>query len=202
MLVLTKPSKEAGMEQVEKANLILAEAEEKMDVSLARIEEELAKIRAGRASVALVDHIIIEAYDDKMPLRQLANITTPDANTIKITPYDKNIIKNIEKGIASSELGLNPINDGNVIRINIPPLTEERRREVLKVASKVAEDGRVALRNIRREAKDALRKLESGKEIGKDEYHFLLDELEKLLQKRMEKVDELYKKKDEEILLG
>jgi len=185
---------------MEKAKAILNEAVEKMDKAILKISEELARIRAGRASVGLVDHIQIEVYEDKIPLRQIANITTPDGTTIQITPYDKSTLKQIERGIAESQIGLTPVNDGNVIRITVPPLTEERRREVLKIAAKCAEDGRVALRNVRRDAKESLKKLVTAKEIGEDEYHFLLEELEKELDKKMEKVDELLKKKEDEIM--
>ncbi len=190
------------MDRTEKALEILADSSERMDSTVERTKVELARIRAGRASVGLVDHILIPAYEDKMPLRQLASVTTPDATTVMITPYDKSLIKNIEKGIADSQLGLSPINDGNVIRINIPPMTEERRREVLKVASKIVEDERVALRNIRRDARDALQRLERDKEIGEDEYHYLLDQLEKELEKRMQKLNELFAKKESEIISG
>ncbi len=190
------------MEGEAKAKEILKQCCEKMDAALQRLQEEFSRLRAGRASVGLVDHILIPAYEDKLPLKQLASITTPDAVTIQITPYDKTIIKSIEKGIADSQIGLTPINDGSVIRINIPPMTEERRKDVIKVAGKIAEEGRVALRNNRRDAKEAFQKLEKSKEIGEDEYHFLLDELEKELEKRMEKLEELYRKKETEIMNG
>jgi len=187
---------------MEKGHEILKETGEKMAASVRRFAEELSHLRAGRASVALVDHVIVEAYEDRMPLRNIANITTPDATTILILPYDKSVLKSIEKALSSQEMGLNPVSDGNVVRINIPPLTEERRKEVLKVANKVAEDGRVALRNLRREAIEALRKLQRGKELGEDEYHYFAEEIDKVLEKRVEELEEMRAKKEREILEG
>ncbi len=152
--------------------------------------------------MGLVDHVIVEVYEDRMPLRNIANITTPDATTILIMPYDKNTAKSIEKCLSSQELGLNPLSDGTVIRINIPPLTEDRRKEILKVASKVAEEGRVALRNVRRDANEALRKLEKSKELGKDEYHYFADEVDKILERVVAELDGVLKKKEKDIMEG
>jgi len=187
---------------MEKGQEVLKDAKERMKVSLGKVAEELSHIRAGRASVGLVDHIPVEAYDSRMPLRNIANITTPDATTILIAPYDKTALKNIEKALSSQEVGLNPNSDGSVIRINIPPLTEERRKEIIKVASKVAEDGRVALRNIRRDAIDALKKLEKNKDLGEDEFHHFADEVTSVLDEMVEELDKAFKKKEAEILEG
>jgi len=185
---------------MEKGQEILDDAKERMGVTVRRFVEELSHIRAGRASVGLVDHVLIEVYEDRMPLRNIANITTPDAATILIVPYDKGTVKNIEKALSSQELGLNPASDGNVVRINIPALTEERRRDVLKVVQKVAEEGRVALRNIRRDANDSLKKLEKDKELGKDEYHYFMDEVSKVLDEKIGELEELMGSKEKEIM--
>jgi len=185
---------------MEKGQEILNDAKERMSVTVRRFTEELSHIRAGRASVGLVDHVTVEVYEDRMPLRNLANITTPDATTILIVPYDKGTVKNIEKALSSQELGLNPSSDGNVVRINIPALTEDRRRDVLKVVQKVAEEGRVALRNIRRDANDSLKKLEKAKDLGKDEYHYFVDEVGKVLDEKVSELEELLSSKEKEIM--
>ena len=187
---------------MEKGKEVIERSSKEMEASLARFRENLSHLRAGRASVGLVNHIPIDAYEDRMPLRQIANITTPDAATILITPYDRGTVKSIEKGIAAADIGLTPISDGHVLRINIPPLTEDRRKEILKVASKVGEEGRVMLRNLRRDAKDELKKLESAKELGEDEYHYFVDELDKVLNDYMGRVDKLLAEKEHEILEG
>lgn len=187
---------------MEKGQEVLERIRKQMEASLVHFRENLMHLRAGRASVGLVDHIQIEAYEDRMPLRQIANITTPDASTILITPYDRGTIKNIEKGLSASDLGLSSISDGNVIRINIPPLTEERRKEILKVAAKTAEEGRVALRGLRREAKDELKKLEAAREFGEDEYHYFVAELDKALEEFTERVSQILAEKEREIMEG
>lgn len=187
---------------MEKGQEVLKDAKERMKVSLGKVAEELSHIRAGRASVGLVDHILVEAYGSRMPLRNIANITTPDATTILIAPYDKTVIKHMEKALSTQEAGLNPNSDGSVIRINIPPLTEERRKEIIKVVSKVAEEGRVALRNIRRDCIDSLKKLEKNKALGEDEFHHFADEVTKALDSAVEELDSAFKKKETEILEG
>lgn len=187
---------------MEKGKEVLDRMREQMEASLRHFRESLTHLRAGRASVGLVDHILIEAYDDRMPLRQIANITTPDATTILITPYDRGTIKSIEKGLSASDLGLSPLSDGHVIRINIPALTEERRKEILKVAAKAGEEGRVALRNLRREGKEELKKLQEAKEFGEDEYHYFVDELDKILEEYTEKANQILAEKEHEIMQG
>jgi ribosome recycling factor len=181
---------------------VLKDAKERMGITVRKIAEELSHIRAGRASVGLVDHVMVEAYEDRMPLRNIANITTPDATTILIVPYDKSVIKSIEKTLSGQELGLNPVSDGNVVRISIPPLTEDRRKEILKVVSKVVEDGKVALRNIRRDANDALKKIEKAKEMGEDEIRHLSSDVDKLLDGKSAELDDYLWKKEKEILEG
>lgn len=177
-------------------------AKEKMNITVRKIAEELSHIRAGRASVGLVDHVMVEAYEDRMPLRSIANITTPDASTILIVPYDKSVIKSIEKTLSGQELGLNPISDGNVIRINIPPLTEERRKDIMKVVNKVVEGGKVALRNIRRDCNDALKKLEKNKQIGEDDLRHLIGEVDKAIDAKIRELEVFLSKKEKEVLEG
>lgn len=177
-------------------------AKDKMTITVRKIAEELSHIRAGRASVGLVDHVMVEAYEDRMPLRNIANITTPDASTILIVPYDKSSIKSIEKTLSGQELGLNPVSDGNVIRISIPPLTEERRKEILKVVNKVVEDGKIALRNIRRECNESLKKLEKNKGMGEDELHRTSAEVDKLVEGKIGEIEDILYKKEKEILEG
>ncbi len=180
----------------------LNSAKDKMTITVRKIAEELSHIRAGRASVGLVDHVMVDAYEDRMPLRNIANITTPDASTILIVPYDKSSIKSIEKTLSGQELGLNPVSDGNVVRISIPPLTEERRKEILKVVNKVVEDGKVALRNIRRECNESLKKLEKNKEMGEDDLRHLSGDVDKLLDGKMKEIEDFFNKKEKEILEG
>jgi ribosome recycling factor len=141
---------------------ILEDAEHRMELSLTALQRELGHLRAGRATPALVDHIKVEAYGAEMPLNQLATITTPDATTILISPYDKSITGAIEKAINLSDLGLMPQSDGSLIRLNVPPLTEERRGELLRLVKKHGEEGRVALRNVRRDANEQIKRLQKG----------------------------------------
>lgn len=177
-------------------------AKDKMAITVRKIAEELSHIRAGRASVGLVDHVLVEAYEDRMPLRNIANITTPDASTILIVPYDKSAIKSIEKTLSGQELGLNPVSDGNVIRISIPPLTEERRKEIFKVVNKVVEEGKIALRNIRRECNESLKKLEKNKGMGEDELHRASAEVDKMVEGKIGEIEDILYKKEKEILEG
>ena len=173
-------------------------AERMIDAGRVRVNGQPPRI--GDSVDPEVDHVTVDVYEDRMPLRNLANITTPDATTILIVPYDKGTVKNIEKALSSQELGLNPSSDGNVVRINIPALTEDRRRDVLKVVQKVAEEGRVALRNIRRDANDSLKKLEKAKDLGKDEYHYFVDEVGKVLDEKVSELEELLSSKEKEIM--
>lgn len=158
----------------------LRNVEEKMRTSIKVLQRELATIRTGRATPALVDHIKVEYAGVPTPLNQLASISTPRVRLLVIQPWDKGSIHSIEKAILKSDLGLNPINDGNVIRINIPPLTEERRQELIKVARGKVEKEKIVMRNIRRDAMDELKRLEKGKEISQDELKRALDQLQKI----------------------
>ncbi len=158
----------------------LRNVEEKMRTSIKVLQRELATIRTGRATPTLVDHIKVEYAGVPTPLNQLASISTPRVKLLVIQPWDKSSIHSIEKAILKSDLGLNPINDGNIIRINIPPLTEERRQELIKVARGKVEKEKIVMRNIRRDAMDELKRLEKGKEISQDELKRALDQLQKI----------------------
>ena len=157
-------------------------------------------IRTGRANPALLDRITVEYYGTETPLKQLANISVPDASTIMIQPYDKSSLSTIERSISMSDIGLTPNNDGSVVRLNIPPLTSERRKELVKVAAKYAEEGKVALRNIRRDAVDSVRKQEKASEVSEDESRDLQDNIQKLTDKYVNKIDGLLKEKETDIM--
>ncbi len=177
----------------------LAEAESTMKKSVEATQRSFNTIRTGRANSSLLDKIMIEYYGVDTPLKSLANIGTPDATTITIQPYDQSSLGNIEKAISMSDVGLTPNNDGSIIRLNIPPLTEERRKEFVKLAAKYAEEGRVAIRNIRRDAVDTVKKQEKAAEISEDESRDLQDKVQKLTNKYTSKIDDLLGEKEKEI---
>ncbi len=181
-------------------NQIFKETQEKMKKAVEAVEHEFSSLRTGRASVALVDHIQVEAYGATMPLKQVAAIATPDARTILITPFDRNLIGVIEKAIMASNIGLTPNNDGKNIRLTIPQLTEERRKELVKVAKKMAEDGRVAVRNIRRHANEEIKKTEKMHEITEDDRKRAIDKIQELTDKFIEEIDKLLERKEKEIM--
>lgn len=156
-------------------------------------------IRTGRANPSLLDRVTVEYYGSPTPLKSLASINTPDASTIAIQPFDRSSLNLIEKAIQLSDLGLTPNNDGSTIRINIPPLTSDRRKELVKMAAKFAEEGKVAIRNIRRDAVDSVRKQEKASEIPEDEARDLQDKIQKLTDKYIAKVDELLTEKEKDI---
>jgi ribosome recycling factor len=178
---------------------VLSSAENRMQQSLVALSRELGHLRAGRANSTLVDHVKVDAYDSSMPLSQLATVTTPDATMIMISPYDKNLTGAIEKAINLSDLGLMPQSDGSLIRLNVPPLTEERRTELLKVVRKYGEDGRVALRNVRRDANEQIKKLEKAKDISEDEMHHYLEKVDKILEEQLKALDQQLDSKQQEI---
>lgn len=177
----------------------LAEAESTMQKTVESTQRAFNTIRTGRASGSLLDKVLVEYYGSPTPLKQLANISTPDATTILIQPYDKGSLNIIEKAISLSDVGLTPSNDGMVIRLNIPPLTTERRKEFVKLAAKYAEEGRVAIRNIRRDAIESIRKQEKNAEIPEDEARDQQDKLQKLTNKYTAKIDELLTEKEKDI---
>jgi ribosome recycling factor len=179
---------------------ILHNTEEKMKKALDSVIREFSEIRTGRANPGLVEGLHIDYYGTPTLLKQLASISAPDAHLIVIQPWDVTAIAEIEKAIMKSNLGINPSNDGKLIRLSIPPLSKERRQELVKVVHKMTEEGRVSLRTIRREAKEALEKLEKDKIIPEDDKFRGIDELQKLVDKYIAKVDELLKSKEKEVL--
>ena len=179
---------------------LLKEAEERMRKSVDSSRGELATVRTGRASPHLLDRIAVDYYGSHTPLKQLANIAASDARLLTVTPFDKGSIGEIEKAIQDSDVGLTPSNDGNVIRLQIPELTEERRREMVKVVHGVAEDGRIAIRNIRRDTMSDLRELKKEGEAGEDDERRAESALQKQTDEAIAEIDELLKGKEAEIL--
>ena len=182
------------------AKEVLHNTEEKMKKACESVAREFSEIRTGRASPALVEGLHIDYYGTQTLLKQLASISVPDAHLIVIQPWDITAIAEIEKAIMKSNLGITPSNDGKLIRLSVPPLSKERRQELAKVVHKMSEDGRVSLRTIRRDAKEALEKLEKDKVIAEDDKFRGIDELQKLVDKYIAKIDELLKNKEKEIL--
>ncbi len=178
----------------------LADVESNMQKSVESTQRAFNTIRTGRANASILDKIQVDYYGSETPLKSLANINTPDASTIQIQPFDRGSMNLIEKAISMSDLGLTPNNDGSVIRLNIPPLTSERRKELVKVAAKYAEEGKVAIRNIRRDAVDAVRKQEKASEVSEDEARDLQDKVQKLTDKFIAKVDQILAEKEKDIM--
>jgi ribosome recycling factor len=176
------------------------DAGDRMHKSVDSTRHEFTSIRTGRASPALLDRVEVDYYGARTPLKQLAGISAPEARLLSVTPYDKSSIKAIEKAIMESDVGLTPNNDGNIIRLTIPELTEERRRELVKVARRIAEDGRVAIRNVRRDVMHDLRELKEAGEVGQDDEHRAEVELQKLTDARIGDLDEALATKEKEIL--
>ncbi len=171
-----------------------------MAKALANLEREFKRVRTGRASTAFLDGISVEAYGVSTPLNQLASLSAPEPRLLVIQPWDKTIIGDIEKAILKSELGFNPMNDGKVLRIAVPPLSEERRRELVKVTKKMAEEAKVVLRAARREANEMLKELKNDKEISEDEMYKGADEVQKITDAHTAKVDDLAAEKEKEIM--
>lgn len=179
---------------------LLADAKERMDKSVHSTRGEFATVRTGRATPHLLDRITVDYYGTQTPLAQMANIAATEARMLTITAYDKSAIGLIEKAILESDVGLTPSNDGNVIRLNIPDLTEERRKEMVKVVHGVAEDGRIAIRNVRRDVMTDLREMKKEGEAGADDEHRAEAALQKLTDEAIGEIDSLLKGKEEEIL--
>ncbi|WP_445926856.1 ribosome recycling factor [Leptodesmis sp.] len=177
----------------------LADVEDHMHKTVEATQRSFNTIRTGRANPSLLDRVMVEYYGSPTPLKSLASITTPDASTIAVQPFDRSSLNLIEKAIQLSDLGLTPNNDGSTIRINIPPLTSDRRKELVKMAAKFAEEGKVAIRNIRRDAVDSVRKQEKASEVSEDEARDLQDKIQKLTDKYIAKVDELLAEKEKDI---
>jgi ribosome recycling factor len=179
---------------------VISSAEERMKKTVQSLKDSFAGLRTGRASASLFDKIRVDYYGEKSPLNQVANISIPEARLIVIQPWDKNLIGEIEKAIRSSELSLNPSNDGTVIRISIPPLTEERRKELAKLAKTQTEQSRVAVRNIRRDGNEELKKLLKDGEITEDEESRYSEELQKLTDSYIGKINQVLEEKEKEIM--
>ncbi len=172
----------------------------RMQKSIDSLEKDFSRLRTGRASTALVDNIRVEYYGTPTPLNQVASVSIPDSRTISISPWDRNAFSNIEKAIMKSDLGLTPINDGRAIRINIPPLTEERRKDLVKMAKKYTEEAKVAIRNVRRDVNEALKKMQTAKEISEDDLHKAQDEVQKATDGFVKKADAALAEKEKEIM--
>jgi len=181
-------------------NQVLNQSKERMDKALSALKRELAGVRAGRASASLLDKVQVDYYGALTPVNQLASISVPEARLLVIQPYDKSSLGEIEKAILKSDLGLTPTSDGSVIRITIPALTEERRKELAKLVRKYSEDAKVAVRNVRRDANDELKKLEKNGEITEDDLRSYQDDVQKLTDEFVKKIDEATKEKEKEIM--
>ncbi len=181
-------------------NDFLEDAGDRMHKSVESTRHEFSSVRTGRASPALLDRVEVDYYGTRTPLKQLAGISASEARLLTVTPYDKSSIKAIEKGIMESDVGLTPSNDGNLIRLTIPELTEERRKELVKVVRRIAEEGRVAIRNVRRDVMHDLRELKEEGEVGKDDEHRAEVELQKLTDSRISDLDSALSAKEKEIL--
>jgi ribosome recycling factor len=172
----------------------------KMDKALAVLEKDLAGLRAGRASVNLLDPVVIEVYGSKMPLSQVGTVSAPDAKTLTVQVWDKEITKKVEKAIVEANLGLNPASDGQLIRINLPPISEERRKELVKISHKYGENTKIALRNIRRDAMDLVKKNEKDGDISEDDGRRYSDEIQKITDKYIEKTESMITTREKEIM--
>ncbi|MDZ7821166.1 MAG: ribosome recycling factor [Candidatus Marinimicrobia bacterium] len=180
-------------------NEVYAYCDEHMQKSLEHLKHELQGLRTGRATPTLLDNIKVDYYGALTPLNQCSSINVPEARLLVVQPWDKSIINKIDKAIQSANLGLNPINDGVVIRIPIPAMTDERREELVRIVHKMAEEGRIAVRNIRREANDRIKKLEKEKEISEDDAKAAYDEIQKKTDEYIEKINEAQDEKEKEI---
>ncbi len=181
-------------------HIVVKKGKEKMEKSLTVLGGELGKVRTGRASTALLDDIRVEYYGTMTPLNQVATLGAPEPRLLTISPWDPSVISLIEKAINTSDLGLNPSNDGKIIRIPIPPLTEERRKEMVKIVRKFGEESRVAVRHIRREALDELSALEKSKTINEDDHKHLNNEVQKITDLYIKKIDEIMDHKEKEVM--
>ncbi len=176
------------------------DAEERMDKALASLDKEFGKLRTGRASTSLVEGVKVDYYGTPTPISQIASVATPDSRTITIQPWDRGSFALVEKAILKSDLGLTPVNDGKIIRIGIPPLTEDRRKDLVKISRKYGEESKVAIRNIRRDANDHLKKLEKDKTHSEDEIKKSQDIIQKLTDAYITKVDQKCQAKEKEIM--
>lgn len=181
-------------------NSIKNDAKTRMDKTIESLKSDFGSLRAGRAHASLLDGIMVEAYGSLSPISQVGTVSVPDARTLSVSVWDKGLAKSVEKALRESDLGLNPVSDGTLIRIPIPPLSEERRRELVKIAGKYAEQNKVALRNIRRDALDEVKKLKKDSLISEDEEKRAENEIQKITDDSVKKVDELQSQKEKDIM--
>ncbi len=179
---------------------LLKETQDKMDGALRALETQLSGIRTGKASPALVENIQVTYYGAPTRIRDLANISTPEARLLVISPYDPTILGEIERGILGANIGVTPVSDGRVVRVPIPELSEERRKEMTKVASRMAEEAKISARNVRRDANEACKALQKDSKISEDEQHQMLERVQKITDKTIEKIDAALKAKEAEVL--
>lgn len=179
---------------------IKKDSKQRMEKAVDVVSQEFAKLRTGKATPALLDGIKIDYYGQSTPLKQVANVSAPEPRLLVVQPWDKSMLGEIEKAIIKSDLGLNPTNDGIVIRIPVPQLTEERRKDLVKIAKKIAEEGKVAIRNIRRDANEKLKKSEKSSDISEDEMHTGQDKVQELTDEYIKKIDEMLEHKEIEIM--
>jgi ribosome recycling factor len=180
--------------------LSVNEARAQMDKAVEAMRREFTSVRTGKATPALLDTVRVDAYGSKMPMQQVATVSAPEPRMLIVQPWDKGLLAVIEKAIQSSELGLNPANDGNVIRVPIPQLTEERRKDLVKVLHKLAEEGRVAIRHARQEANKDLKKKQGAHEISEDDAHRQMEQVQKLTDEYITRIDQLLKAKEHEVM--
>lgn len=180
---------------------IKTETERRMAKTLEAVKADLAGIRSGKITPSLLDSVKVDAYGQKMPLNQVSTVSVPDPKSLLVQPWDKGLIGDIVKAIQSSGLGFNPQAEGNIVRIPVPPLSEERRAELVKHCKKLAEDGRVAIRNLRRDANEQLKKAEKDKKISEDEMHDGVDKIQKATDKHIKEIDDLMVTKEKQIML-
>lgn len=181
-------------------NEIKKDASERMDKSISSLQQSLTKLRTGRAHTSLLDHITVEYYGSQVPLNQVANVNVDDSRTLAVSPWEKNMVQPIEKAIMNSDLGLNPVTAGTMIRVPLPPLTEERRKDMIKLVRHEAEGGRIAIRNIRRDALSDIKDLLKEKMIGEDEEHRAHDEVQLITDKHIALIDEVLATKESELM--
>lgn len=176
------------------------EAKERMEAAVAAMRREFATVRTGKATPALLDMVRVDAYGSKLPLNQVATVNAPEPALLVVQPFDRSIINDVERGVRMADLGLNPMNDGSLIRIPIPPLTEERRREYVRMLHKMAEEGRISVRHARRMANDEIKQNVKNHEVGEDEGHRQLEEVQKMTDEYITRIDELLQHKEQEVM--
>jgi ribosome recycling factor len=180
--------------------MTIAQVRERMDKSVEAVRREFSSVRSGKATPALLDTVRVEAYGSKMSLNQVGSVSAPEPRLLLVQPWDKSLIKEIERGIMEADLGLNPANDGNVVRVPIPALTEERRKDMVRMLHKLAEEGRVAVRQIRQDANKEIKAKQSKHEVSEDDAHRQMDEIQKLTDQHIKKIDDLLAHKEEEVM--